>query len=203
MSDESTFHLVFILLFVPGISIAVYFRIKSEKDREKVSLEAEGMPLVIARTIIGIAMMLGVLAYMINPKWMSWSSMPLPAYLRWIGAGVVAATTPLFYWAVASLGKNLTKTVATRRDHTLVTSGPYRWIRHPLYATVFLGWVIGVPLLTANWFIGLTALLAFITIGIIRVRKEEAKLIERFGDKYREYMKRTGRYFPRLWGRSS
>ena len=57
------------------------------------------------------------------------------------------------YWTLSSLGTNLTDTVVTRAEATLVTHGPYRWVRHPYYVTAAL--LMGsVTLLTANWLIG-------------------------------------------------
>jgi protein-S-isoprenylcysteine O-methyltransferase Ste14 len=116
--------------------------------------------------------------------------------LRWIGAGLSVAGVPLLYWVMHSLGKNLTDTVVTRANHTLVTTGPYRWVRHPFYTVVF-GSVFALGLVAANWLIGLLTLLMFVII-VIRTDKEEEMLIKRFGDDYRHYMKRTGRFLPRL-----
>ena len=90
---------------------------------------------------------------------------------------------------------NLTVTVVTRAEATLVTSGPYRWVRHPFYVTIaFL--LVSVSLIAANWFIGLLGIfiLAFFAL---RSPLEEQKLAERFGDEYRAYTKRTGKFFPR------
>jgi protein-S-isoprenylcysteine O-methyltransferase Ste14 len=78
----------------------------------------------------------------------------------------------------------------------LVTSGPYRWVRHPFY-TVTFGGIIALSLLTANWFLGLMTLL-MLSVIIKRTDTEEAKLIERFGEAYRQYMQRTGRFLPRF-----
>jgi protein-S-isoprenylcysteine O-methyltransferase Ste14 len=117
--------------------------------------------------------------------------------LRWIGACLaVFGVPPLLFWTFHSLGKNLTDTVVTRRDHTLVTHGPYRWVRHPFYDVLLL-WVVSMSLLTANWLLALFGLTAFAML-VVRTRIEEDKLIERFGDEYREYMARTGRFLPRL-----
>ena len=60
----------------------------------------------------------------------------------------------LLFWTFHSLGKNLTDTVVTRREHSLVTHGPYRWVRHPFYVVLFL-WVLSFSLLTANWLLAL------------------------------------------------
>ena len=84
------------------------------------------------------------------------------------------------YWTLTNLGKNLTDTVATRRDATLVTSGPYHFVRHPFYVTAAL-LMAGVALLSANWFIGACGL-AGIVLLVARTPKEEEKLVEKFGD---------------------
>ena len=89
----------------------------------------------------------------------------------------------------------MSSTVETRENHELVTSGPYRWVRHPLYS-VGTSFFVSLSLVAANWFIGLGSVSALVML-LIRLPKEEEKLIERFGDKYRAYMKRTGQLFPR------
>ncbi|MCZ6759530.1 MAG: isoprenylcysteine carboxylmethyltransferase family protein [Gemmatimonadetes bacterium] len=127
----------------------------------------------------------------------SWAStLSLPSWSRWVGAGFGIVAVPLFYWMFSSLGKNVTDTVAIRREHSLVTYGPYRWVRHPMYSIALL-FFAGFSLLSANWFIGLTVIVG-LSILVARTSIEERKLIEEFGDEYREYMKRTGRFFPRL-----
>jgi protein-S-isoprenylcysteine O-methyltransferase Ste14 len=86
--------------------------------------------------------------------------------------------------------------VVTRREHTLVTAGPYALVRHPFYDSVALC-VLANALAAANWFLFLTGGLAFVLI-IVRTQKEEEKLLARFGDPYRAYMERTGRFLPRI-----
>ena len=141
-------------------------------------------------------MCLSMLAYFINPTWMAWAQLPLLDGLRWLGAILMAVCVPLFYWLFSSLDRNITHTVAIRQEHTLVTHGPYHWVRNPLYSVGFL-FFLGLSLLTANWFIFVTML---ITFGILLVRTpiEEEKLVERFGDEYRQYMRKTGRFLPKL-----
>ena len=100
------------------------------------------------------------------------------------------------YWLFSSIGSGITPTSATRKQHTLVTSGPYRWVRHPLY-TAGSALFIAFGMMADNWFIGLLGILTFILMAI-RAPKEEANLIEKFGDEYREYMRTTGRFLPYL-----
>lgn len=128
--------------------------------------------------------------------WLARFSLEFPGWLRWTGAALGVVCIPLFFWILRSLGTNITPTVATRKDHTLITHGPYRWVRHPLYTVGMLFWT-GISLTTANWLIGGTIILGTLFL-VIRTPIEEEKLIEKFGDEYREYMKRTGRFFPRL-----
>ncbi len=95
---------------------------------------------------------------------------------------------------------NLTDTVVTRQQHTLVTSGPYGYVRHPFYVAFGLA-VLAISLVTANWFLFAVGLGAAILL-VLRTRKEEENLMQRFGVDYRQYMRKTGRFFPRVWVRS-
>jgi protein-S-isoprenylcysteine O-methyltransferase Ste14 len=79
----------------------------------------------------------------------------------------------------------------------LVTSGPYRRIRHPIYTAFLL--ILGAPLLlSANWLIGGAWLAMTILEVTTRIRIEEAMMLSRFGDQYRAYMATTGRLLPRV-----
>jgi protein-S-isoprenylcysteine O-methyltransferase Ste14 len=119
----------------------------------------------------------------------------LPDWLRWIGAGLVGFCPLLLAWTLHSLGRNLTDTVVTRQEHTLVTTGPYRWVRHPFYGSLLLS-VLSNALVAANWFIFACGL-ALLTMISLSTHIEEEKLLERFGDEYRHYKERTGAIFPR------
>ena len=132
---------------------------------------------------------------------MAWSALPLPLWLRWIGVGVGVVAALLLVWTFRSLGTNLTDTVVTRKHHTLITSGPYRLVRHPFYVASALA-IAANALATANWFIGLTGGLAVVLL-VIRTATEEEQLTKRFGDDYVTYMKRTGRFLPRIVHRGS
>jgi hypothetical protein len=95
-----------------------------------------------------------------------------------------------------ALGPNLTDTVVTRRSHTLVTRGPYRFIRHPLYdAAAVL--VVAVSFMMANWFALVTGA-SVVFLLAVRSRTEEDNLLARFGDSYRTYCSQTGRFFPKI-----
>jgi protein-S-isoprenylcysteine O-methyltransferase Ste14 len=176
--------------------IMAYHRLKSQATREKLDRWQEGPFILFTLRPLGVAAMLGLLVFMINPSWMAWSSLRLPDWLRWAGVGAGVLGAGLLIWTLLSLGPNLTDTVVTREEHTLVTSGPYRWVRHPFYDAVGLA-ILANSLTAANWFLLLTGGLAFILM-IVRTRTEEEHLLTRFGDSYRAYAEQTGRFLPRI-----
>ncbi len=199
MNPDQTFRHVLIAVSLLILPIALYHRIRSQLSGEKLDRWQEGPFILFTLRPVGIAHMFGLVAYMIDPSSMAWASVPLPVWLRWVGVaiGVVAAGSLL--WTLRSLGKNLTDTVVTRREHTLVRSGPYRWVRHPFYGSVALA-MLANSLAAANAFLFVTGALLVVLL-VVRTRTEEAKLVERFGDSYRRYMEETGRFLPRIGSR--
>jgi protein-S-isoprenylcysteine O-methyltransferase Ste14 len=199
MSTETLFRLLFSAIFLSAFATAFIHRASAHVKGGSVSQKEEGK-LMLPLRLIGLAGWLSVLVYMINPRWMAWSSFSLPDGFRWAGAALALAGFSIAVTAARAIGKNVTRTVVTREDHELVTSGPYRYIRHPLYtAGMFLSW--GLGLLAANWFILGAWLIGFVLI-VLRLPNEEAHLIAAFGDDYRAYIKRTGAFTPRLTGKS-
>ena len=199
MNTESIFQITAIVLLVSGMSISIYFRHRAFRagiqSGDEISARREERPLLLAlRSVFGLALWLGSMAYLINPPWMEWSQLPLPVWIRWAGAGIGLLGVPLLYWVFSSLGRNVTRTTAIRKEHALVTYGPYRFVRHPLYSIGMLNF-LGFCLLSANWFILVSALVTFATI-LMRTPLEEQRLLEKFGNEYRNYMDRTGRYWP-------
>jgi len=196
MNDDQLFRLILIAGCVALVPMGVYHRLKS-RTGEKLDRTQEGLFILIALRLAGILGWVGLLAYLINPVWMTWAALPLPVWLRWIGVGFLAIAGGLCVWTLRNLGKNLTDTVVTRKQHTLVTSGPYRWIRHPFYTSAAL--MIPASFLSAaNWFFLVSGCAVFLLL-MIRTRKEEENLIARFGDEYRNYMQRTARFVPGLY----
>jgi len=195
VNQESTFRAVLGAGFLAIVMLMLYHRLRSWESKEPLDRRQEGVFILATLRPIGLAMWLAVIAYLINPEWMAWSAVPLPPWLRWSGAAVVFIGIALLAWTLRNLGVNLTDTVVTRQAHTLITKGPYRWVRHPFYDALAL-FVVGFALLTANWFILATGTLVFILLAI-RSRTEEALLLARFGETYRAYKESTGRFLPR------
>ncbi len=196
MDIDDTFRLILLAGFAVVFPFGIYHRLKARAAGDTLDRRAEGVFILATLRPIALLRMLGIVAFVIEPRWMDWSSIELPTYVRWIGVPIGVSAAVLLIVVFRTLGPNLTDTVVTRANHTLVTVGPYRLVRHPFYCAAALG-LAADSLVTANWYLALTGLLT-ITLFVIRTRTEEEKLMERFGDRYREYMGRTGRFFPRL-----
>ena len=189
---------LFIIFFLLLFPLAVYRRVKAHATGEKLDRTQEGVAMMIVLRLGGLALWAAVIAFMINPALMAWSAIPLPAAARWAGVALTIVTAILLLWTLRSLGPNLTDTVVTRAAHTLVTRGPYRWVRHPFYDCMAL-FVASISLVMANWFVIVSGILLFALLAI-RSRTEEEKLLERFGETYRAYRASTGRFLPRISG---
>jgi len=196
--NETIFRILAALILFTGAGISIYFRRKADRAAgERLSRSADGTPMMLVIRIFGLVLWLSPIVYLINPQWMAWSKIGLPEWARWFGFGFGIIVVGLIYWLFISIQGGITPVSATRKDHKLVTHGIYRWVRHPLY-TVGSSLYISFGLMSDNWFIIFMGVGAFIVMAI-RTPKEEANLIEKFGDEYREYMKKTGRFLPRLF----
>jgi protein-S-isoprenylcysteine O-methyltransferase Ste14 len=197
--NENVFRILAALIFFTSMGISGYFRRKADKESgERVSRKVDGTIMMNLIRIGGLALWLSPLAYLTNPNWMAWAKLGLPEWARWLGVGFGIFCVFGIYWLFSSIGSGITPTSATRKEHKLVTNGIYKYIRHPLYsfgASLF----ISFGMMADNWFMAALGIFTFILMAV-RTPKEEANLIAKFGDEYRQYMKHTGRFFPKLGG---
>ena len=114
-----------------------------------------------------------------------------------LGVVILCGALLLFFRSHADLGRNWSISLQIRNEHRLVTTGIYRFIRHPMYSSFFL-LAIAQFMLLPNWFAGTTGLIGTGLLYAFRVRQEERMMVERFGAEYRDYMAHTGRLVPRF-----
>lgn len=188
--------MILIVGFLVLMPVLLYHRIRSQATREKLDRTQEGLFLLLTLRPAGLVFLIALIVYIVNPNAMAWGTVALPGKLRALGVagGVVGGL--LLIWTLRTLGANLTDTVVTRKAHILVMHGPYLWVRHPFYVSVAL-LILAVFGITSN---GFFLLAGGVVLGLIYVRtqKEEELLLSRFGDHYRAYMLRTGRFLPKL-----
>jgi protein-S-isoprenylcysteine O-methyltransferase Ste14 len=187
-------NIVYFVGFVAYLTIrGVYAR--RTRRLEKVHRQVDRLEKFLLIFVISTSTLLPVL-YLFT-RLLSFADYELPAFARWIGAVVMVVALWLFWRSHADLGENWSVTLEVRKEHQLVTHGVYRWIRHPMYAAILL-WGVAQALLLANWLAGWSAFVPFLVMYVLRTPREEQMMCNFFGDEYRDYMRRTGRLFPRL-----
>ena len=163
-------------------------------DREAIKREGRGM--FVIRVLMFFLLLAWLVLYAINPPWMEVLSVPFPGWLRWVGFALGVVTVIFWTWTQVTLDTQWSAQLQLTKDHHLITTGPYARIRHPLYAGIF-GWCAALSLLTANWIFVAACVLSI--FGLLwRIPKEEQMMLEAFGDEYKNYMHRTGRFFPKF-----
>lgn len=188
-----------------ALTISGYHRARSRQSGEMVARRREGTLFLAVRVVLGLALFGGALAHGVTPDRMAWASFDSPPALRWLGLVLAVLTLPAIHWVLRTLGRNVTETVLTKERHELVTGGPYRWVRHPLYTTGLV-LLVGLGLMAGSWFVLAGVVVAFALLRVVVIPREEEALMARFGERYRTYLSRTGRLVPRSggsipWGR--
>ena len=182
-------------LLLTLVVVGGYYRIQSQRSGEKLDRTQEGWPLLIGIRLTGLLTAGSTIGWLWRPAWFAWAAYPVPGMARWVGVAGLAGSVVWFIWMFHTLGRNLTDTVVTRRAAYFVDYGPYRWVRNPMYTGILLlGMSLGLAL--GTWLLPIAASLGF-TLLALRTRTEERYLIERFGDQYRRYMQRVGRFLPK------
>lgn len=120
---------------------------------------------------------------------------PFIAAIAWLGLVPLSASLWLFRRSHVDLGRNWSISLQVRSHHTLVKTGVYRLIRHPMYSSFFL---LGLSqmLLLPNWLAGASGLIGVALLFVFRVRREEHMMLQTMGDEYRDYMTSTKRLIP-------
>jgi protein-S-isoprenylcysteine O-methyltransferase Ste14 len=144
-------------------------------------------------TGLGVVPLIYVVAHI--PRFADYPLVPAQAYL---GVAVEFCCLWLFYRSHSDLGSNWSVSLDLRERHTLVTTGVYALVRHPMYAGFWL-MALGQALLLPNWIAGPCGLVGFGILFFGRVAREESMMIKAFGDEYRTYMRRTARVVPWLY----
>ena len=183
-------------LGITFLAVGMYHRIRAAQSGDKLDRTTEGWPTLIGIRLAGLVTFGSAAAWLWKPERFAWAAFPLPDGARWIGVGGFALSIAWLIWMFISLGPNLTDTVVTREKAYFVDRGPYRYVRNPMYVGILMiGLSLGLAL--GAWLLPFAATIMFALLAR-RTRIEEEYLIARFGDQYRKYMTRVGRFFPHL-----
>ncbi len=149
-------------------------------------------------TPIRVATAVGVLGAFGIRRALPSADLPSGAAVGWIALALLWCGVGLRFWSFATLGRYFTFTVQTSPDQPVVSSGPYRFVRHPGYAGVLVA-VVGAGVLIGNW-VSLAFLVTAVLVGLVlRIRIEERALSADLGGRYQAYARGRSRLVPGVW----
>lgn len=202
MLEELVFHWLFTILWVIFLTIRGYYGRKAQptgqkrtrQERWQESTKYERPIFVITRLILMLTLLIFIAGYALTPILFLWAQLPIHPWIRWVGVGLGILMMAFIIWVGQTLGKHVSGQLELRTNHTLITTGPYSRVRHPMY-TIYLIFNIAMLLVSANWLLILITLIGLILL-YWRIKAEEQMLLDQFGDEYRVYMQNTGRFLP-------
>jgi protein-S-isoprenylcysteine O-methyltransferase Ste14 len=198
MRIDTLFRVIFWLLLGGLGLLRLYYQQEHGQGTggQRAAGEREGQRLSLVRMLVLFFLTAILVLYARDSPALKMLSIPFPLWLRCIGIALGVGGLALLAWTQAAQGKQGSSQRRARRRHPLITNGPYRWIRHPLYTALF-DVVVALALLAANWWFVLFA--ASMIAGLmIHAPFKERRMLEAFGEPYRVYVQETGRFIPRL-----
>jgi protein-S-isoprenylcysteine O-methyltransferase Ste14 len=197
MDREAIFRTLFILAFIAMMVVRFYYQAKVLCEKRAIELR-EGSISIIVGAIAALTTIVFGAEYIFFPDTFSFAYLlRYPDWIRWLGGFVLAGGIALQGVSLHHLGKSFHSLVVAKENQALVETGPYRWIRHPIYSSYFMSYV-GGGLLSSNWVLTVVPVTMYAILVTIRMEKEEKVMEELFGQKYFEYKRRTGRLLPRI-----
>ena len=198
MSDELLFRLALLILLVSFVLHRGYTSRKNSPSANSIvkKRDESGIANRIT-TLLSLIALVSSAIYIFIPSWISWATLSMPNWLRWIGIPIAVLGFLLIESAQRALGSNWSDTPVLTKEQTLSIDGPYKKMRHPIYTAFVL--ILSAPLLlSANWLPGLSWILSTLLDVNSRAAYEEGILLERFGEEYKNYLKSSGRFLPRI-----
>lgn len=180
--------------------LQVYYAVRVRRSRSKAvnggQQQGEGWILGGLRGLRSLLFFCFLGLYAFGFPWVDAGSINLPGWLSWMGVALGIGSLVLYAWSRQSLGVAWSSRLGVRKEHKLVAHGPYTRVRHPIYLAL-LSFLASLALMVPNWV--LVAIWVFSWVDLMRrISREEAMMTQVFGDEYRSYQERTGRFFPNL-----
>jgi len=186
-------HSIYILLFpVVWLAFIVYWLLAAftaKKNRITQTPFQRGFHLLL--TVLAVWLIAG---HRFQTPVLTWQILPENQITFFTGAALLLAGLGFAVWARVHLGKYWSAVVSLKEDHHLIQTGPYRWIRHPIYTGILTG-VAGTAIALGQMR-GFIALLALTIIYWLKSRREERLLMTQFSDEYVQYRKQAGALLP-------
>ena len=189
---NSNYKIIYLVLFL--IVFIVRKRFTADNKKQEFIVQKKSAGDIVLLTFDGIGMVIP-LVYVFSSV-LDFANYHMPGWWSLIGVILFIDAIIILYISHAHLGKNWSPVLGIQKEHQLVTTGIYQYIRHPMYAAHLL-WSVAQILILNNWIAGFSFIVVMVPHYLLRVNKEEQMMIEQFGDDYEEYKKTTGRIFPK------
>ena len=197
MNVEVAFRILFLLSGIAMFAVRIYYQKKVWRDRKQVEVKEGGISLI-AGSIAALTTIVFGFEYILSPGTFAFAySIPFPLWLRWLGVLTLAGGITLLGLSHHHLGRSFHSLIVSKAERVLVDTGPYRWIRHPIYTAYLVNYVSG-GLVAGNLVLTFVPVIFYGVLVLMRVDKEEALLREEFGPRYQDYIDRTGRLLPKV-----
>jgi protein-S-isoprenylcysteine O-methyltransferase Ste14 len=193
---ELAFKIILILIYCVFSVIRIRYQVRARKAGLRTVI-SESRKYSIFLSLLICYEVLTLFLFLLYPESLAFATLLLPFWLQILGVIIGFTALLLFIWVHRHLGKYFSINLKIFSEQQLVDTGPYRRVRHPMYTAFYL-LHIAAFLITANWFIGVTWIAGLTIIIFLRIGREEKMMLEIFGDRYRSYMKRTGRFLPKI-----
>jgi protein-S-isoprenylcysteine O-methyltransferase Ste14 len=197
MTEPLLFRILYAALLIGFVAHRAYYTRKYPPRETETLTRLSNSTSSKAAKILALLALISSSIYIITPSYVTWASIPLPSFARWLGAGIALAGFLLLESSHRSLASNWSDQPRITQSQQFIRTGPYRRIRHPIYTSFLL--ILGSSLLiTSNWLVGL---LWIASVGLdisTRIRFEESAMQDQFGQEFVEYKTTTGSLFPRF-----
>ena len=187
--------IAFIMIFSTLFFLRLFFKLRAGLIKSLLTFTAEGIPTAFLRLTLELFHFPAVFLHIFFPRLLPWMYLGLPPALKITGLALAGLSLLLLFVSHLHLGGWFTTAVTVKADHRLIRSGPYRFIRHPMYVAYF-GLFAGTLFFSENWVIGVSGILIMLSVMILRLPREEKALADRFGREYEEYARTTPRFCP-------
>lgn len=182
--------------FFPAIWLAylVYWQIAAVNVKSTERMEPGASRTL--RSVLFLAAIVLLLDNHLPMPWLYRNFIPITLTSFWTGAALTVAGLLFAIWARVTIGTNWSRSVTIKREHELITSGPYRFVRHPIYTGILTGF-LGTAIATTQYRGVIAFLLVFLSLWY-KLRLEERWMRAQFGPTYNDYARRTYALIPGL-----
>jgi protein-S-isoprenylcysteine O-methyltransferase Ste14 len=182
-----------VMLILSAITIS--YRKRIQEMEKIIKQQEEGWSPLALRLVFLVPLFVVILLNIFYPQVLVWSKIDIPLYLRVIGLVVAVLCIPLLWWVFQNIGNFIPSNEIKTEDNQQAASGPYRVVRHPLYAGSLL-LLISISLVFGDWIIFSYSIIGVIAFRLLVIPAEEKQLLNAFGEDYECYQSRTGTLFP-------